>query len=115
MKAEGLGVDQRAPHDSPARGEAVVIQRGGGRFVTIACDSDVYHSVADAGRKQSLSRMQRSRSQTNVADPSTSYLRITEATPSANSLTSLEMPLGTLTTCSLICAPNRDFECGDPH
>ena len=47
MKAEGLTVDQRAPHDSPARGEAVVVQRGGGRFVTIACDSDVYHSVAD--------------------------------------------------------------------
>ena len=30
-----------------ARGEVAVIQQGGGRFVTIACGSDVYHSVAD--------------------------------------------------------------------
>jgi hypothetical protein len=30
-----------------ARGEAGAIQRGGGRFVTVACNSEVYHSVAD--------------------------------------------------------------------
>lgn len=47
MESEGLAVNERAPHDSAARGEAIVIQRGGGRFVTVACDSDVYHSVAD--------------------------------------------------------------------
>ena len=47
IKKEGIPVDQTAPHNSPARGEASVIQQGGGRFVTVACDSDTYHSVAD--------------------------------------------------------------------
>ena len=47
FKKEGITVDQTAPHNSPARGEASVIQQGRGRFVTVACDSDVYHSVAD--------------------------------------------------------------------
>ena len=47
IKKEGITVDQTAPHHSPARGEASVIQQGGGRFVTVACDSEVYHSVAD--------------------------------------------------------------------
>src|SRR2546425_10714713 len=47
IEKEGLTVDERAPHNSPARGEASVIQQGGGRFVTVACDSEVYHSVAD--------------------------------------------------------------------
>jgi hypothetical protein len=47
LEAQGLTVDGRAAHNSPARGEAVVVQRGGGRFVTVACDSEVYHSVAD--------------------------------------------------------------------
>ncbi len=32
---------------SAARGEAAAVQRGGGRYVTVACDSKVYHSVAD--------------------------------------------------------------------
>jgi hypothetical protein len=47
IEKEGLTVDERAPRNSPARGEALVIQQGGGRFVTVACDSEVYHSVAD--------------------------------------------------------------------
>jgi len=47
IRKEGITVDQTAPHNSPARGEASVIQQGGGRFVTVACDSEVYHSVAD--------------------------------------------------------------------
>jgi hypothetical protein len=47
MENEGLTVDARAPHDAPARGEAGVVQRGGGRYFTIACGSDTYHSVAD--------------------------------------------------------------------
>jgi len=29
------------------RGEVSVIQQGAGRFVTVACDGEVYHSVAD--------------------------------------------------------------------
>jgi hypothetical protein len=47
IKKEGITVDQTAPHNSPARGESSVIQQRGGRFVTVACDSEVYHSVAD--------------------------------------------------------------------
>ena len=34
-------------HDSQARSEVGAVQQGGGRFVTLACDSDVYHNVAD--------------------------------------------------------------------
>ena len=47
MEKEGLIVNGKARHDSVARGEAGPVQHGGGRFVTVACDSDVYHSVAD--------------------------------------------------------------------
>ena len=47
MGKAGLSVDGKARHDSVARGEIRAVQQGGGRFVTIACDSEVYHSVAD--------------------------------------------------------------------
>jgi hypothetical protein len=47
MEREGLTVNGKARHDSVARGEAGAIQQGGGRFVTVACGSEVYHSVAD--------------------------------------------------------------------
>jgi hypothetical protein len=47
MEKEGLTVNAKARHESPARGETAVIQQGGGRFVTVACGSEVYHSVAD--------------------------------------------------------------------
>ena len=47
LETEGLTVDTRAPHDSNARGEVSAIQQGGGRFVTVACDTEVFHNVAD--------------------------------------------------------------------
>ena len=47
MEKEGLTVNGKARHDSMARGEAGIIQRGGGRFVTVAGGSEGYHSVAD--------------------------------------------------------------------
>ena len=37
----------KARRDSVARGEAGAVQQGSGRFVTVACGSEVYHSVAD--------------------------------------------------------------------
>jgi hypothetical protein len=40
-------VNARVPHDSRARAEVGPVQQGGGRFVTLACDSDVYHNAAD--------------------------------------------------------------------
>jgi hypothetical protein len=47
MEKEGITVNAKAPQDSSARGETGTVQRGGGRFVTVACGSDVYHNVAD--------------------------------------------------------------------
>ena len=47
MEKEGLTVSEKARRDSPARGEAHAVQQGGGRFVTVACGSELYHSVAD--------------------------------------------------------------------
>jgi hypothetical protein len=47
MNKEGLTVNGKARRSSSARGEAGAVQRGGGRFVTLACGSDVYHNVAD--------------------------------------------------------------------
>ena len=42
-----MNVDATTPHDAEARGETATIQRGGGRFFTVACESRVFHSVAD--------------------------------------------------------------------
>jgi hypothetical protein len=47
MEKEGLTVNGKAHHNSMARGEAGAVQQGGGRFVTVACASEVYHSAAD--------------------------------------------------------------------
>ena len=47
MEQEAIGVDAKTRHDAPARGEAGPIQRGGGRFVTVACASEAFHNVAD--------------------------------------------------------------------
>jgi hypothetical protein len=47
MKQEAISVDAKVRHNAPARGEAGPIQRGGGRFVTVACGSEAFHNVAD--------------------------------------------------------------------
>jgi hypothetical protein len=47
MEREGLSVNGKAPHDSRARRETGAVQQGGGRFVTLACGSEVFHNVAD--------------------------------------------------------------------
>jgi len=47
MEKERLTVNGKARHDSVARAEAGAIQHGGGRFVTVACASELYHSAAD--------------------------------------------------------------------
>ena len=43
----GLSIDGKEEHTATARGETSAVQRGGGRFVTLACASSVFHSVAD--------------------------------------------------------------------
>jgi len=47
LAREGIAVDVKAQHDSKARGETAFIQSAGGRFVTLACGSSVFHSVED--------------------------------------------------------------------
>ena len=47
LAKQGLPVDAKEQHVSRARGETAVIQRGGGRFVTLACASSVFHNVGD--------------------------------------------------------------------
>jgi len=47
LAKQGLPVDAKEPHSSKARGETAEIQRGGGRFVTLACASSVFHNVGD--------------------------------------------------------------------
>ena len=47
LARQGLNVDATTPHDAEARGETAAIQRGGGRFFTIACESQVFHNVGD--------------------------------------------------------------------
>ncbi len=48
IEKEGLVVNAKAQHDTAARAEVGTIQRGGGRFVTVACtNSEVFHSAAD--------------------------------------------------------------------
>jgi hypothetical protein len=47
MEKEGIVVNAKARYDSIARGETRAVQQAGGRFFTVACDSQVYHSPAD--------------------------------------------------------------------
>ncbi|MGE3335294.1 MAG: M28 family peptidase [Rhodospirillaceae bacterium] len=47
LKAQGLTVDQIADQKSRARGEAGWLQRGGGKFVTLAGASHAYHNIND--------------------------------------------------------------------
>jgi hypothetical protein len=47
LAKQGLATDAKEPHSSKARAETAPIQRGGGRFVTLACASSVFHNVGD--------------------------------------------------------------------
>jgi hypothetical protein len=47
MEKEGIVVNAKARYDSIARGETRAVQMIGGRFFTVACDSQVYHNPAD--------------------------------------------------------------------
>jgi len=47
LAKQGLAVDAKEQHSSKARAETAPIQRGGGRFVTLACASSVFHNVSD--------------------------------------------------------------------
>ena len=47
MEKEGLQVNRKAKRGSTPFGEAAMVHRGGGRYVALVCDSDVFHNVAD--------------------------------------------------------------------
>lgn len=47
FKKQGLAPTKVLPQAGPARGEAGLIQRQGGQFVTVAGDSDAYHNIND--------------------------------------------------------------------
>lgn len=47
FKKLGLAPNKVLPQTGPARGEAGLIQRQGGQFVTVAGDSDAYHNIND--------------------------------------------------------------------
>jgi hypothetical protein len=47
LAKQGLTVDATEQHSAKARGETFAVQCGGGRFVTLACASPLFHSVGD--------------------------------------------------------------------
>ena len=47
LAKQGLTVDAKEQQSAKARAETAAIQRGGGRFVTLACASSVFHNVGD--------------------------------------------------------------------
>ena len=47
MGKQGLTVNQISPPEAERRGEAVFFQRGGARYVVLACGSEVFHNPAD--------------------------------------------------------------------
>jgi hypothetical protein len=47
LAKQGLPIDAKEQHSATARGETAIVQRSGGRFVTFACASSVFHSVGD--------------------------------------------------------------------
>ena len=47
MEKQGLQVNRKAQRGSTPFGEAALVHRGGGRYVALVCDSDVFHNVAD--------------------------------------------------------------------
>ena len=48
LDKQGLVVNQKArPEPENTRGEASIFQRGGARYVVLACGCDVFHSAAD--------------------------------------------------------------------
>ena len=47
MEKEGLQVTRTAKRGSTPFGEAAMVHRGGGRYVALVCDNEVFHNVAD--------------------------------------------------------------------
>jgi len=49
MTAAGLRIDRRHPRGVVPRGEAENVHRGGGRYVSIIGNNDLFHNTSDRG------------------------------------------------------------------
>jgi len=49
MTAAGLAIDHRRPRNLPPRGEAINIHRGGGGYISIIGNNDLFHNASDVG------------------------------------------------------------------
>jgi hypothetical protein len=49
MTKAGLRIDRRHPRGTAPRGEALNVHRGGGRYVSIIGDNDLFHNTRDRG------------------------------------------------------------------
>jgi hypothetical protein len=49
MTKAGLGIDRRHPRGAVPRGEAENVHRGGGRYISIIGNNDLFHNTSDRG------------------------------------------------------------------
>jgi hypothetical protein len=49
MTKAGLGIDRRLPRGAVPRGEAENVHRGGGRYISIIGNNDLFHNMSDRG------------------------------------------------------------------
>jgi hypothetical protein len=49
MAKAGLRIDRRLPRGAVPRGEAENVHRGGGRYVSIIGNNDLFHNTSDRG------------------------------------------------------------------
>ena len=49
MTQAGLRIDRRLPRGAAPRGEAENVHRGGGRFISIIGNNDLFHNTNDRG------------------------------------------------------------------
>src|SRR5262245_31850333 len=49
MTKAGLRIDRRHPRGAAPRGEAVNVHRGGGRYISVIGDNDLFHNTSDRG------------------------------------------------------------------
>jgi hypothetical protein len=49
MTKAGLRIDRRLPRGSVPRGEAENVHRGGGRYISIIGNNDLFHNTSDQG------------------------------------------------------------------
>ena len=49
MTKAGLRIDRRLPRGTVPRGEAENVHRGGGRYISIIGNNDLFHNASDRG------------------------------------------------------------------